>query len=739
VASLTHVLAAALAVTTLAAPSALLAQPQLTDGGTPRICLVLSGGGARGAAHIGVLRVLEELRVPIHCIAGTSMGSIVGGAYASGISREDMEEIVGEISTELLFKEKPPRQDTAIRRKQDDKTILFTPEIGFRGGELLLPKGFVTGVQLETVLRRLSNAKGYRKFDELPIPYRAIATDLVNSKAVVFSEGDLALVMRASMSVPAAVAPAEFEGKILVDGGLTNNLPIDVARAMGADVIIAVNLGTPLLKRDSLGSILGVTGQMINILTEQNVQASLAMLGPRDILIEPELGDFSAADFDHLTAAIPVGEAAARKVAERLAPLALPPVQYAALRKRQRSVAPTDGRPVDEIRFENLARVDARVAESLMDTAVGKPLDQAMIDRDMRRLYGTGDFEHVNYRVIEEPGRRILAVDAVEKSWGPNYLRLGLGLSSDFSGDAFFNVLASYRKTWINSLGAEWRTDLQIGRTSRIFTEFYQPLFASRYLFVDPSVQYERRNVGIFQGNERIASYDVRSSRLALELGSQLTKFGEIRVGVAAGNTTTSLDTGPPFLDVNPKKTFESGFTLQAIVDQLDSAIFPRSGYAASLHAFAPQRGMGSDVTYSRGDIDANFYTSWGDHTFSLGLKGGGKLGSGALPRTDYFQWGGLLQQSGYRTGSLLGESLAFGRVTYYHKLLRWDLLEGMYGGFSLEAGRVGKPLVPGGTAGLLKSASLFLGLDSPVGPLYLGYGRAADGNSSLYFFLGRP
>jgi NTE family protein len=733
-----NLVAAGLAILALGMPHAASGQDRGAEPARPRICLVLSGGGARGAAHIGVLKVLEELRVPIHCIAGTSMGSLVGGAYASGMSSKEMEQVVGDITTDLLFKEKPPRQDTSMRRKQDDKTILFTPELGIRDGELLLPKGLVSGVQLETVLRRLANAKGFRKFDELPIAYRAVATDLVTGTAVVFSEGELALVMRASMSVPGAVAPAEFDGKILVDGGLTNNLPIDVARSMGADLVIAVNLGTPLLEREALASILGVTGQMINILTEQNVRASLAMLGPRDILILPELGDFSAADFDHLAKTIPIGEAATRKVADRLKGLALPPEQYAALRTRQQVVAPLDARPVDEIRFENLARVNPRVAENTLDTLAGKPLDYDTIDHDMRRLYGTGDYEHVNYRIIEEPGRRILAVDAVEKSWGPNYLRLGLGLSSDFGGDAFFNVLASYRKTWINSLGAEWRSDVQIGRTNRLFTEFYQPLFASRYLFVVPSAEYERRTVDVFQGNQRIASYDVRNPHVALELGTQLTKYAEVRLGFAAGRIATKLDTGPPFLAVD-SKTKLVAVTAQGIVDQLDSANFPRSGYAASFHVSSPQRGMGSDSTYTRGDLDASVVGSVGEHTFSLGVKAGGKLAGNALPRQELFQWGGLLQQSGYRTGALLGESIAFGRLVYYHRLAHFTLLEGMYGGFSLEAGRVGKPLVPGAPEGTLKSGSLFLGLDSPVGPLYLGYGRAADGNSGWYLFLGRP
>ncbi len=429
--------------------SAVWDQSSHAAGGTkrPKIGLVLSGGGARGAAHVGVLKVLEEYRVPIDFIVGASMGALVGASYATGTSVEEMEKIIAGISTELLFKEKPPRQELSMRQKQDDYDIFFGPEIGINDGKIGLPKGMVSGVQLETVLRRLSKAKGFHRFDELPIPYRAVATDLVTGKAVIFSEGELANVMRASMSVPGAVAPVEIGGTLMVDGMLTSNLPVETALANGADIIIAVNVGTPLLKREELSSILGVTGQMLSILTEQNVQNSLALLKPDDILISPELGDFSTGDFDNLPDISPLGEAAARKVAERLAQLSIPAEEYAALRNHQRVASVPDLRPVDEIRFENLTRVNAATAQAVMETQPGQAIDQDVLDRDMRRLYGAGNFEHVNYRFIEEPGRRILAVDAVEKSWGPDYLRMGLGMVSDFEGDAFFNILASHRKT----------------------------------------------------------------------------------------------------------------------------------------------------------------------------------------------------------------------------------------------------------------------------------------------------
>jgi NTE family protein len=705
----------------------------------PKVCLVLSGGGARGAAHVGVLKVLEELRVPIDCIAGTSMGSIVGGAFASGVPIAEMERILGEMSTDRLFKEKPPRQERAIRRKADDFTSLFSPEIGIHDGEVQLPKGIVSGVQLETVLRELAKAQGYRKFDELPVPFRAVATDLVTGRPVVFSRGELANVMRASMSVPGLIDPVEIEDKLLVDGGLTDNLPVDVARAMGADIVIAVNLGTPLMKREELNSIFGVTGQMINILTEQNVQRSLASLKATDILILPELGNFSAGDFDHLLATIPIGEAAARKAADRLAKLGVPPAEYAALRKRQLAVAPPDLRPVDEIRFPGLTRVNPAVLEAEMETRPGQPIDQRTLDRDMQRIYGTDDFEHVNYRIIEETGRRVLSVDAIEKSWGPNYLRFGLGLSSDFSGDAFYNLLASYRKTWINSLGAEWRTDLQVGRTSRVLTEFYQPLNIRQFFFVAPYAEAERRQFPIFSDNQRLAIYDVRYGRLGLDVGSQFTRYGELRLGVLWGSVTANIDTGPSSLQPDPNKFDQAALRGRLFFDQLDNANFPRSGFASTLNVFNSQTTLGATADYTKWTFEGLAAHSFGDHTFNVGLRFGGRIGSDPLPAYDQFQWGGFLQQSGYRTGALLGESISFGRLVYYNRLARFTLVPGIYAGLSLEAGRVGTPLIPGNQSGTLLSAAAFLGLDSPIGPVYLGYGRTDAGFGSFYFYLGRP
>jgi len=705
----------------------------------PKVCLVLSGGGARGAAHVGVIKVLEELRVPVDCIAGTSIGALVGAAYASGSTVSDMEAVISGISAEALFIEKPPRQEQSIRRKEEDFTNLVGPELGFRDWELLWSKGFVSGVQLETILRKLAGAHGTIRIEELPIQYRAVATDLETGKPVVFREGELLNAMRASMSVPAAIAPAEIDGRLLVDGGLTDNLPVDVARAMGADIVIAVNLGAPLFKRKALGSVLGVTGQMVNILTEQNVQVSLASLKSTDILIEPELEDFSFSDFGRLPAAVPVGEAAAHKVADRLLALAVTPTEFATWRRQQRTDVLPDTRAVDEIRLTGLQRVNPEFAASLIDTMVGEPIDTAVLDRDVQRLYGTGDFEHVTYRVLEEPGRRVLSVDTVENARGPNYLRFGLALSSDFRGDAYYNLLARYRRTWLNSLGAEWRTDLQIGHIDRIASEFYQPLDASHLLFVAPYAEIAQRPIDTFSAGHRIDRFDLRYGLAGVDVGSHVTKYGEARAGLLFERAHVGLDTGSALLSP-PVSTFsQAAVRTRFLVDQVDSANFPRAGYAADLTVTNARRALGADASYSRWEGGATYFRSFGDHSFNAFYRGGGHLGGNKLPVYDLFQWGGLLQQSGYPTDALIGQSLSFGRLVYYNRLARQTLLEGFYAGLSLEAGRVRGPLVAGNPEGLLKSAALFLGFDSPLGPLYFAYGRTSDGLSSIYLFLGRP
>ncbi len=723
-----------------ASPGSALVSEALAKQARPRVCLVLAGGGARGTAHIGVIKVLEELRVPIDCIAGTSIGALVGAAYATGMSADQMESIVSRLTTEALFVDRPPRTDVPMRAKIDDQRNFIGPEFGVRDARLTVAKGLVAGEQLENTMRRLIRSSDVIRFDDLPIPFRAVATDLKTGEPVVLSQGELSQALRASMSVPVALVPVRLEGRILVDGGLTDNLPVDVALAMGAQVMIVVDLGSPRVGEEELGTFLGVSRRILDILVAQNEKKSLALLRPDDILINPDLGDYSSADFDHWASRVALGEAAARKVGDRLARLSLPADQYADLVARRRAAMPPDSGAIAEVRLPPFQRVNPDVVRAQMQTRVGQPSDLAQLEADVRRLYGSGDFERVGYGLLDESGRRVAELDAVEKSWGPNFLKFGVEGAYDLRGESRFEALAAFRRTWIDSLGAEWRSDLQLGRQDRFATELYQPLGVDQIFFVAPYAEIDRDIDDVFASGQRVARYVLYEGLSGVDLGSRLGRAAELRSGLEIGRIQQRLDEGPESLSPGPDHVGVGAWHVRLRADEYDRAVAPRSGFQATAGLFASRATLGGQTSYTRWDAGGSAANSLGDHTLDLGATFKGRFGGNDLPRYDVYQWGGFLQQSGYRIGSLNGQSLQYARAVYEYKLAPLPLLNGLYAGASLEAGRLGRPIVPGGNpTGTMKSASVFLLLDSPIGPLYFAYGRARDGNSSLYIYLGAP
>jgi NTE family protein len=725
----------ALPVSVMAAETA--ASPK-APAATPRIGLALSGGGARGIAHIGVLKVLEEMRVPVHCVTGASVGAIVGGAYASGSPAARLETIVRATDWNQVFTDRPPREGISSRRKEDDYKTLFAPEFGVKQSGLVLPKGIIAGVSIEVFMRALTqSAVEINDFSRLPIPFRAVAADIETGEAVVLDRGSVAQAMRASMAVPGAIAPVEIGGRLLVDGGIANNLPIDEARKLCADVVIAVNISTPPLKREEISSALAVSLQLLNFLGKQTVDRQLASLGPRDVLIAPDLGDISAGSFERSAEAIRIGEAAARAKAEQLKRYSLPPEQYAALRGKQ--VAEIKGLgTVDEIRFEGLQRTNPEVLRSLVLSKPGEPLTEERIGADLRRIYGRGDFESIDYRIQQEPGRRVMVIEPREKSWGPDYLRFGVGLASDFRGENPFNALVSYRKTWLNRLGGEWLNEIQVGRDSRLFSEFYQPVEERGRLFVAPYGSVGQSLRSVFLGADKIAEYDTREARVGLDAGAVLGTWGEARIGPLWRRVRAEVDTGSPVLP-SFNETL-AGMRARLFVDQLDHAFFARSGYRAAASAYAADEGLGSDRNYKRLEGQLQGVMSLGAHTLNLTASGGTDLGTD-MPAYETFTLGGPLRLSGYRIDEFSGRQMAFGRFMYYGRAIHLpDLLgSGVYMGASLEAGRISDRfdgLPPGGT---IWSGSVFLGADTFLGPAYFGVGAGEAGRWSLYLLLGVP
>ena len=705
---------------------------------TPRIGLALSGGGARGLAHVGVLKVLEELRVPVHCVTGTSMGAIVGGTYASGMPVAEMEKSVLAADWDNIFRDQPPRAETASRRKADDYKTLFAPEYGVKDGALTLPKGVVTGVSIEAFFRTLTErAVGIDDFRQLPVPFSAVAADIETGEAIVLDRGSLAHAMRASMSVPGALAPVEINGRLLVDGGIANNLPIDLSRNICADVVIAVNISTPPLKRDEITSALTVATQLINFLGIANVDRQLKGLGASDVLIAPDLGDITAGSFERTADAIRIGEEAARKMADSLKRYALPADQYAALRSRQTPGHKALG-TVDEIRYEGLRRTNPEVLRSLVQTKPGEPLTEEKVSADLRRIYGRGDFESVDYRIEQGQAGRVMTILPREKDWGPDYLRFGLGLASDFQGGSLFNILAQYRRTWLNRLGGEWLAEAQIGQDTHLFTEFIQPVEARDRFFVAPYARIGQTTRDVFIADDRVAEYDVRDARAGLDVGVNLGSWGDARLGWVSRQVETSLNTGPAVFPDD--EATSAGARARLFVDQQDTAWFPRSGFRVIGSAYVADEHFGSDRNYKRLEGQAAGIKSWGPHTFNFGAAGGTDLGTD-MPAYESFTLGGPLRLSGYRINEFAGRRMEYGRAMYYNRTLPLpDLLgSGVYAGASVEAGRVSDRLDGLPTAGTIWSGSVFLAAETFAGPLYFGIGAGEGGRWSLYLLFGAP
>ncbi len=708
----------------------------------PKIALVLSGGGARGAAHVGVIKVLEELRVPIDMIAGTSMGALVGAAYASGTPINELETRFKTTDWNDVFNDSSPREDRSFLRKEEDQVHLLKLEMGVKDYSVRLPAGAISGQKLDGLFSQVTRfAPGFIDFDKLPIPFRAVGTDAESGRMFVFNEGRLPDAMRASMSVPGAVAPFEINNRIFLDGGLTRNLPVDVARLLGADVVIAVNIGSGLLKRNELQSVLGVSLQMINILTEQNVRDSIESLKPTDILIAPALDNIGSADFNRADEIMKIGEAAARASAAALSRLSVPEAAYTKYRGQLLTVR---GRPVIEgeriakVEVAGLERASAEELKRTLDIKPGDPVDFKKLDSGISRVFGMGYFERVNYSLLNDGDLQVLRVNAREKQWGPNYLRVGLSMAADTVGEGRFNLLLRSQQTQFNEAGAEWRNDVQIGRDRRIASRFFQPFGIGSFVNVSPGIELTRRPIDVYFGGKRIVQYDVSASAYSLDFGADINRNSIARIGFIGGNNSATLAIGP---DVFPTlKTKQAGIRVRGLYDNLEDPNFPREGRTFSVDYLASLAGLGASSNYRRVELNYGDQISFGRHTLSAAYRYGRSFGD-TLPVFDQFSLGGFLQLSGYRPGELLGNRVTFARLSYYQRLPLTQSVLGsrVFAGVSLENGKINDAFELDGKPKSRSSAGVYLGADTAFGPLYLGYGRSRERGSIFYFFLGQP
>ena len=701
----------------------------------PKVGLVLSGGAARGLAHVGVLKALEEQGIHIDAIAGTSMGAVIGGLYASGYKIDELEKLALGIDWKEALSDAPEREDVPFRRKQDDRDFLVKQKLSFRDdGSLGLPLGVIQGQNLALLLESLlAHSSDIRDFDKLPIPFRAVATDIVNGEKVVFRKGHLPQVIRASMSIPAVFAPVEINGQLLVDGGMVDNIPVDVAREMGVDMVIVVDIGTPLRGRKQLNTVFDILNQSITLMTRSNSEVQLASLKPDDILIQPALASYGTTDFGRALDIINAGYRATQVMEKRLAGLRQSTdVQLAEARTAEERTP-----VITAIKIENDSKIGDSVIRYYIRQPVGEPLDLGRLQRDMGTLYGLDYFDQVQYRVVHKGQERTLVIGARGKRSGTDYLRLGLNLSDDMRGDSAFNIGASYRINGINQLGAEWLTRVQLGDKQELYSEFYQPLDAGSRYFVAPYINARSQNVEAILDNDPIAEYRLERYGFGLNFGRQIGNSGEIRVGVGEAWGEANVRIGDQDL---PSTSFNEGFyDIKYSFDSLDNVYFPHSGedIALSVRQFEP--GLGSDERYRQWEFKLDKALSSGPDTWILGGRYGRTLDTANVV-TSSFLLGGARQLSGFREDAISGQNISLMRAVYYRRLTPRSYLPfdfPLYAGASLERGRAWNNDNEF-DSGYINAASIFIGFDTPLGPLNFSYGFNDDDQKALYLNLGQ-
>ena len=661
------------------------------------------------------------------------------------MSATELEHELRKVEWANVFAARVDRQHLSQRRKEEDFEISPLIELGIRDGELRVPAGAVSSRGLENLLRRFTlPVRDVQDFNRLPIPFRAVATDLETGAAVVLSHGDLALALRASMSVPCVFPPTEVDDRLLGDGGLVNNVPVDVARAMGVDVVIAVNIGTPLAGRETLSSLVGITAQMINILTEQNVQRSLATLGTSDVLVSPQLGALTAGDFAKVAEAIALGESGARAALARLRPLAVSPVAYA----QWRAEHPKLRRPeatIGFVAFEGSTQTHPSRFAAGLESRPGQPFSVDRAAADARTLAASGDYLRADYRLVSSiSGVDGLVFDLEDKPWGPNYLRVGLDLATDFNGRGSFNLKLSHNRHWLTPSGTEWRNRVQIGAVPSFFTELYHPLNWTAGLandwFVATYASSERRDGALYgQDGSELARFKRTTARAGIDLGQPWGRFGEIRLGLGTQRVraTPTLVSASLSSTLQQVQATETGLRLAVVVDQLDYANFPQQGYRLVGEAAI---GDGSNAgRFQRVEASALGAITYGRHTFNLfaSARGASQQQGATLGR---YALGGFHQLSGFRDGQLLGNYVLLSRLTWYVRLTGTPTLaRGYFFGASAEAGNAYLTRDALRANSLRAGTSLFIGADTALGPLYLALTHAPRGQTGVVLFLGRP
>lgn len=698
----------------------------------PKIGVALEGGGALGLAHIGVLQWFEDHHIPIDYVAGTSMGGLVGGFYATGKSPKELKEIVEAQNWDIIIGGNAPYQDLSFRRKEDYRAYPNKIVLGLKHG-LALPAGLNAGHQINLLIDHQTLAyASLESFDDLPIPFRCVATDLVSGKEEVFGAGDLAKALRATMSIPGIFSPVEDQGKVYVDGGLVGNLPTDVVRKMGADVVIAVHLETAPAKPEDIQSLFSVLGRSIDVVIREN---EIRGLSGADLVVNVNLKDFTSLDYPKSEIIIDQGMRAAQAKAAVLSRFSADSEQWASY-VENRNARKRSEIPVPQfVKVEGTPPGAARHLEASLASLAGRPIDKTNVDLLLTRLTGTGNFDWVSYRTTEEGGRAGLLVRVHEKNYAPPTIQLGFEVDGSESGDVNFTQAVRLTVTDKAGYRSEWRTDALFGRTYGISSELYRPLTATSKWFVAPHAAASDTAFKIYARNDPVADYRLGRATIGGDIGYGVNRFAELRAGYEVGYLDAKLRLGTAVF--NSVSGRVGNLRASWLVDHTDDPIIPREGYRVEAAFRWFDTSPGAVEAFPALEMHLGYFqpvTAPGS-IFATG-EGGSTLGFRQTGIPQYFL-GGPSRLSAYGTNELFGNQYYVFRTGYLHDLLTLPPFVGkkVYAIATFEFGKMYGATNQSGFPADLAAGVL---AETALGPFFLGGSVGDSGHRKWFFQLGR-
>ena len=702
----------------------------------PRIGLALSGGGALGLTEIGILQWMEEHHIPVDRIAGTSMGSIVGSMYATGMTPDQIRDFALKVNWDEALLPEPVYRDLAFRRKQDRREFLVDARLGLRHG-LQGPNGYNPGQGVRLLLDRIAFPQSeVTNFDDLPIPFHCVATDMQSGEAVILHEGSLSQSVRASMAIPGVFTPVQLNGHVLADGGMVQNIPVETARAMGSDVVIAVELRLPPGDITQFGSILGVLSRALDVMIMQNERRSLALA---DRTLSVDVNGFWVSDYSRVKELIALGYKSAASQATALLPYAIEdPAEWQRHLDERAARKRSPMKKVDTIEVTGTNPRTAQRIENKLSKITRGPLDLHRVENQLTRIAGQGQFDDLGYEGFVENGVPALRVTAHEKTYGPPFVDLAINVNG--SGVAAYDFSAGARVTFMDIAhrGGEWRNDLLFGSNNLAATEFYQPIAGSRF-FASPYAFASKFARNSFSGLTRVAVFGDERAGGGFDLGYDSGQRSEFRLGYQLFEGKLDPLIGAAGLPTAHGSTGQ--VRARFVWDGLDSPAVPTSG--ARLVATLARVLQSPEIPHaiSQLDIETSKFLPVGGKTSLFLIAAGGTTFRTRAGPFQVFELGGPFRLGAYLPDTFLGNHYAyasFGFRRQFYELPR-PVGKKVYWGGWYEAGSA-FGTAPNNPGPVVVRGSFNLGViaDTIVGPVAIAGSVSPTGQSRVNFSIGR-